>query len=137
MTKASFHRIIAAVSSLAAVATVSISGAATAQAPAGPPVRQCGVSIDRSGDASTFSVVRQEFANGRCICAVTTGPTSQGASIENQITALQASKSCQSAQSVAMGQGPGLTPGGIGLGLGGAALFGIAIANSSTRPASP
>ena len=137
MNKASFHRITAAVASLAAIATVSISGVATAQAPAAPTAKQCRVDIDRSGAASTFAVVRQEFNNGRCICAVTTGPVTQGGSIESQIAALLRSRTCQDAPSVAMGPGSGLNPAGIGVGLGGAALFGLAIAGAASERASP
>jgi hypothetical protein len=137
VNKASFHRITAAVASLAALATVSISGVATAQAPAAATAKQCRVDIDRSGAESTFAVVRQEFNNGRCICAVTTGPASQGGSIESQIAALLSSKTCEDAPAVAMGQGPGLNPAGVGAGLGGAALFGLAIADAASERASP
>jgi hypothetical protein len=135
--KTSYHRIGGTIATFAALATVSISGVATAQDPASPAVRQCRVAIDRSGPASTFAVVRQEFKNRRCVCAVTTGPASQTGSIESQIAALLTSKTCQDAPSVVMGQGSGLTPVGVGVGLGSAALFGLAIADSAGRPASP
>jgi hypothetical protein len=137
VNKASFHRLTAAAASLAVVATFSISGVATAQAPAAPTAKQCRVSIDRSADPSTFAVVRQEFSNGRCVCAVTTGPASQGGSIEGQISALLRSRTCQDAPSVAMGQQPGLTPVGVGAGLGGAALIGLGIASAARKRASP
>jgi hypothetical protein len=137
VTKTSYHRIGAALATIAALATVSISGVATAQTSAGPTEKQCRVDIDRSGAVSTYAVVRQEFNNGRCICAVTTGPETQGGSIETQIAALLKSRTCEDAPSVAMGQGSGLNPAGVGAGLGGAALFGLAIANASSERASP
>ncbi|GAA0761803.1 hypothetical protein GCM10009076_15200 [Erythrobacter ramosus] len=138
MNKISHHRIWMALVSVATLAAASTGGVAIAQgSPASPP-RQCLVTVDRSAEASAFEVVRQEFGNGRCICAVTTGPRDQAASVEDQIAALRQSKICSDATSVAMaGKAPGFPALGLGAGLVGAAAIVVAVANGQSRPVSP
>jgi hypothetical protein len=136
--KISHHRVWVALASFATLAAASTGGVATAQgSPASPP-KGCFVSVDRSAPASTFDVVRQEFKGGRCICAVTTGPSNQAASVEGQIAALLKSKTCSDATSVAMqGKAPGFPGVGVGVGLAAAAAIVAGVANAQSRPVSP
>lgn len=129
-------RIWPVVASLAAVTAASIGGTAVAQGSSEAPAKQCNVKVDRSADAGTFDVVRQTFENGNCVCAVTTGPTSQAASVEGRVSSILNSRSCAAARSVAMaGQGASAAAIPVGL-LGSAALIG-GIIKASDRPASP
>lgn len=138
MIKISNRRTWAALASLATLSTAAIGGVAIAQDRPAP--RQCGVTIDRSSDASSFVLVRQEFKNGNCVCAVTTGPQDQAASVEQRIASLVQSKTCADATSVAMpGQGAGLSStvlGGVA-GLIGVAGLVFALDDDEPQPVSP
>jgi hypothetical protein len=133
----------------AAASLVAVAGSAGAQtsgqsAPDAP--RQCGVTVDRSAEAGLFRVARQEFDNGRCVCAVTTGPDSQSDLIEDQVLNIVRGRVCQDAPAVNVPtSGGGVASGGGGgfaVGLGGlsalAILGGLIIAlDGDDRPVSP
>lgn len=129
-------RIWPVVASLAAVTAASIGGTAVAQGSADAPAKQCRVKVDRSADAGSFDVVRQEYENGNCVCAVTTGPASQAASIEGRVISIINSRSCAAARSVAM-LGQGVSGAAIPVGLLGSAAMIGGIIKASDRPASP
>jgi hypothetical protein len=129
-------RIWPVIASFAAVSAASIGGTAVAQGSSGAPANQCRVSVDRSANAGTFDVVRQELDNGRCVCAVTTGPASQPTTIEGRVGAIVNSRSCANARSVAM-RGQSGSPQAIPLGLAGSAAAIAGIVLASDRPASP
>lgn len=126
----------AAVAALALLPSALFGGVASAQD--APTPRQCGVTIDRSADASTFFVVRQELKNGECVCAVTTGPENQAASIEERIADLLEKRSCDEARSVVIA-GAGLSSaviGGVGGVIGLAGLV-FALDDDEPQPVSP
>jgi hypothetical protein len=128
----------AALASLAVLSSAAIGGVAIAQN--GPAPKQCGVTIDRSADPSSFGLVRQEFKNGSCICAVTTGPLDQSESVEKRIASLVESRTCADATSVAMpGQGAGLSGAVIGGVAGIVAAVGLvsALDDDEPQPVSP
>ncbi|MEE4317915.1 MAG: hypothetical protein V2I74_13130 [Erythrobacter sp.] len=126
------------IASLSAVCAAFIAGVAAAQGSPGTPANQCRVSVDRSAGAGTFDVVRQEFDNGRCVCAVTTGPTSQPALIEGRISSILSSRTCADARSVAMaGQSGTAVAVPLALAASGAVIGGIILASDEDRPVSP
>jgi hypothetical protein len=127
----------------AAASLVAVAGSAGAQtsgqsAPDAP--RQCGVTVDRSAEAGLFRVARQEFDDGRCVCAVTTGPDGQSDLIEDQVLNIVRGRVCQDAPAVYVPTRGG--GGGFAIGLGGlgavAVLAGLVIAlDGDDRPVSP
>ncbi len=129
-------RIWPVIASFAAVTAASIGGTAVAQGASESSAKQCQVSVDRSADSGTFDVVRQEYEKGRCVCAVTTGPASQPASIEGRVGAILRSRTCADARSVAM-LGQGASGAGLPMSvLATAAIIG-GIVKAADRPASP
>lgn len=131
-------RIWPAIVSFAALAVASNGETASAQSSSEDLVNRCRVAVDRSANAGTFDVVRQEFSNGRCVCAVTTGPQSQPSSIEERVRAILNSRSCPDARSVAMvGQSGNQLSIPLGLMGIGAAVTGIVLASDTDRPVSP
>jgi hypothetical protein len=105
-------------------------------------VRQCFVTIDRSGEMNSYNVVRQEFTDGSCTCFVTTGSDSQNASLEGQIASLLRERTCANDPFVNMPtENPALAGGGgastvILAGTVGA-LGVLALATGSDSPVSP
>jgi len=92
----------------------------------------CQVRISRNSAAGVFNITREVSATGACRCSVSTGPASQGGSIESALVALRISRSCATA---ALGSGSGRGPLGLGRpggngGFGGVCLSGLGLPGS-------
>lgn len=58
---------------------------------------KCGVRVVRTGTPGAADIVRDQLADGSCVCVVTTGPASNNGSAESIITNLLRDGQCQSA----------------------------------------
>lgn len=99
----------------------------------------CRVRVSRSASPGVFDITRQVRNNGKCVCRVTTGPSSQGGSAESALAGLLLRRTCSDAPLAAAGASGGL---GTGVWIGAAVLAGggIAAALASegiNRPKSP
>lgn len=136
MNKLSHRQIWVALAAVGGLATASMGGVAIAQQPSSSPARLCEVSVDTSASQPTYQVVRQEFKDGRCVCAVTT-TANQDASVQGRIASLLRSKTCENAPSVAMGAQSGSPGVSMALGLGASAAILGGVIKSSNAPVSP
>ena len=115
--------VIGGMTLLAAMFLSGITLAAGAEEPSGG---QCTVSVDRSSPADTFSVDRQVYNDGSCICYVRTGPETQSQNTEQSIADLQRRRECSDSPIAATA---GEVSGRVGTGVYvGAALLGGIIA---------
>jgi hypothetical protein len=138
--------LLAALAATAAVVGVSYSASAQDTQRGNAP--KCEVVIDRSQAVGAYDLTRQVSESGDCTCYVYTGPSSQPAAIENNIAALQRSKTCSNAKQMNVPDGAGVGAGvankstGILLGLLAAGTVGVGVAiaaggNGATTPVSP
>jgi hypothetical protein len=134
--------LLAAVAATAAVVGVSYSASAQDTQRANAP--KCEVVVDRSQAAGAYDLTRQVSETGDCTCYVYTGPASQPATIENNIAALQRSKTCSNARQMNVRDGAGVAnkSTGILLGLAAAGTVGVGVAvaasgNAERTPFSP
>jgi hypothetical protein len=79
----------------------------------------CRVKVSRSASEGVFDVTRQVFNNGKCVCRVTTGPSSQGGSAESALAGLLLRRTCSDAPLASVIEHSG--------GLGTGALIGAAV----------
>ena len=95
----------------------------------------CRVRVSRTAAPGVFDIVRYEFNNGRCVCRVTTGPSSQGGSAESALAGLLLRRTCSDAPlATATGAGGGVGSGlWIGLGLAGAGGLAAALATGGSK----
>lgn len=94
--------LVAATSSFAVLASTGPVAAQARQGSISAPVGQCTVSIDRSAESGTFSVVRQKITDQSCVCAVTTGDASQSPDVERRLASLVESRTCADARTVSL-----------------------------------
>jgi putative intracellular protease/amidase len=58
---------------------------------------QCSVKVVRTGAPGAAEIVRDQLADGSCVCVVTTGPASNNGSAEDTVTNLLKNRECSSA----------------------------------------
>lgn len=76
---------------------------------------QCTVSVDRSGEAGTFSVARHVRGGGDCSCLVTTGPEGQSSDTDSRVSAIVEERSCAGSPSINLARAPLAADGASGL----------------------
>jgi len=58
---------------------------------------KCGVRVIRTGTPGAADIVREQLADGSCVCVVTTGPASNNGSAEGVVTNLLRDGQCNAA----------------------------------------
>ena len=101
---------VAAAGSLRSADALPMPALAQGSAEAG----QCAVQVVRSGAPGTAVIVRDQLAEGGCVCVVTTGPASNNGSAEETVTNLLRDRECSDAPAAgsAAGKGAGFGPAG-------------------------
>lgn len=65
---------------------------------AGAPVAgKCSVKVVRTGTPGAADIVREQLADGSCVCVVTTGPASSNGSAEDAVQGLLGNRECSNA----------------------------------------
>jgi hypothetical protein len=99
----------------------------------------CRVKVSRSASDGVYDVTRLSLSNGKCVCRVTTGRSSQGGSAESALASLLLRRTCDDAPLAAARAAGGLSTAAL---IGGAVLVGgglaVALASGgSSKPKSP
>lgn len=81
---------------------------------------KCRVDVVRNGAPGSADIARQDFADGSCVCTITTGPAGNNGSAESVVGALQRDRECETSAAPAEESN-----GGIGAGAVAGALLGL------------
>lgn len=81
---------------------------------------QCSVKVVRTGTPGAADIVRDQLADGSCVCVVTTGPASNNGSAEGIVNNLLSSRECSTAPAANTANNVGSQVAGAGAGGGGA-----------------
>jgi len=81
---------------------------------------KCRVDVVRTGAPGSADIARQDFADGSCVCTITTGPAGNNGSAESVVGALQRDRECHNGAAPAEESN-----GGIGAGAVAGALLGL------------
>lgn len=74
---------------------------------------QCSVKVVRTGAPGTADIVRDQLADGSCVCVVTTGPAENNGAAEDTVTNLLRDRECSSAPAAGeAAKGAGFGPAG-------------------------
>lgn len=101
---------------------------------------QCSVKVVRTGAPGAADIVRDQLADGSCVCVVTTGPASSNGSAEDTVTNLLKNRECSSApaagsEAAEVAKGSSFGPAGLVLplvvGAGGAGGLAAGLGNAS------
>lgn len=108
---------------------VGVSGTASAQS----GEKLCKVTVDRSQPGGVFDVTKVVADDGDCVCYTYTGPASQGKDVEDRVSALLQSRSCEGAKVVNVPKTAGAGVSGGWAAAGAAAAFGAFLKVASDR----
>lgn len=81
---------------------------------------QCSVRVVRTGTPGSADVVRDQLADGNCVCVVTTGPASNNGPAESVVSNLLRDRQCNGAPAANSTSNVGSEVAGTGAGAGGA-----------------
>lgn len=116
--------------------TALAANAAETSGGAGGSNAGCRVQIHRDSAAGVYDVTRELLQNGKCICRVSTGPSSQGGSAESAVSSIRLRQTCVDAPLASATTGRGLGT-GVWVGVGLLAAGGLAAALLSGGSNSP